>query len=58
MIGLYLPTHNTQQETDIHAPGGIRNHIPSKRADADPRLRPSGIFDWRLAYIAGLNFLA
>jgi hypothetical protein len=29
---------NTQhsQETDIHAPGGIRTHNPSKRAAADP----------------------
>ena len=27
------------QETDIHAPSGIRTHHPSKRAAADPRLR-------------------
>ena len=35
---------NTQhtQETDIHAPGGIRIRNPSKRAAADPRLRPRG----------------
>ena len=33
---------NTQhsQVTDIHAPGGIRTHNPSKREAADPRLRP------------------
>ena len=33
---------NTQhcKETDIHAPGGIRIRNPSKRATADPRLRP------------------
>ena len=30
---------NTQQ-TDIHAPVGIRTRNPSKRAAADPRLRP------------------
>ena len=32
---------NTQhsQETDFHAPGGIRTHNPSKRAAAHPRLR-------------------
>ena len=38
---------NTQhsQETDIHAPGGIRIHNPSKRAAADPRLRPRGHWD-------------
>ena len=34
---LYLTTHNTHHETDIHAPGGIRTHNP---AAADSRLRP------------------
>jgi hypothetical protein len=36
------PPDNTQhsQETDIHAPGGIRNRNSIKRAAADPRLRP------------------
>jgi hypothetical protein len=41
------PTHrplpdNTKhsQETDIHVPGGIRTRNSSKRAAADPRLRP------------------
>ena len=35
---------NTQhsQETDIHAPGGIRTHDLSRRAAADLRLRPGG----------------
>ena len=35
---------NTQhsQQTDVHAPGGIRIRIPSKRTAADPRLRPRG----------------
>jgi hypothetical protein len=28
------------QQTNIHAPGGIRNHNPRKRATTDPRLRP------------------
>ena len=34
--------HNTQhsQQTEIYAPGGIRTHNPSKRAAADPCLRP------------------
>jgi hypothetical protein len=38
---------NTQHshETDIHAPGGIRTNNPSKRAAADPRLRPRGHWD-------------
>jgi len=35
---------NTQhsQETDIHAPGGIRTLNPSKRAAADTRTRSRG----------------
>jgi hypothetical protein len=42
----HLPD-NTQhsQETDIHAPGGIRTHNPNKRAAADPRLRRRGYWD-------------
>jgi hypothetical protein len=40
-------TDNTQhsQKTDIHASGGIRTRNPSKRAAADPRLRPRGHWD-------------
>jgi hypothetical protein len=43
---------NTQhsQETDIHALVGIRTHNPSKRAAADPRLRPRGHWDRPLTY--------
>jgi len=38
---------NTQhsQETDGRDPRGIRTHNPSKRAAADPRLRPHGHWD-------------
>jgi hypothetical protein len=43
---LYLTTHNTQQETDIHDPAWIRPRNPSKRAAADPHLRPRGHRDW------------
>jgi len=32
-------------KTDIHAPGGIRTHNPSKRAAVDPRLRPCDHWD-------------
>jgi hypothetical protein len=32
---LYLTTHNTVQETNMHAPGGIRTRNPSKRSAAD-----------------------
>jgi len=37
-------THHSQQ-TDIHAPGGIRTHNLSKRAASDLRLRPRGHWD-------------
>ena len=39
----HLP-NNTQdsEETDIHAPNGIRTRYPSKQAAVDPRLRPPG----------------
>ena len=42
---LYLKIHNTQ--TDIHASGGIQTHSLSRRAAADPRLRPRGHWDWQ-----------
>jgi hypothetical protein len=43
-IDLYLTTHNTQQQTDIHAPSGIRTRSSGKRAAVDSRLRPR--FHW------------
>ena len=46
------PLHdNTQhsQQTDIHAPGGIRNRIP-KWADAQPCFRPRG--HWHRSYVS------
>ena len=38
---------NTQhsQETDIHSTSGIRTHTLSRRAAADPRVRPRGHWD-------------
>jgi hypothetical protein len=38
---------HTTLTTDIHAPGGIRIRNPSKRADADPRLRLRNYCDQR-----------
>jgi len=38
-------TTQHSQETDIHAPGGIRTRNPSKRVSAEPRLRPRGHWD-------------
>ena len=42
---LYLDNTQHSQETDIHAPGGIRARNPSKQAAEDPRLRPRGHWD-------------
>ena len=36
---------STTQNTNIHASGGIRTCIPSRRSAADPRLRPLGHWD-------------
>ena len=39
------------QQTDIHVPGGIRIHTPSRRAVADLRLRPRDHWDrWPLVF--------
>ena len=46
---LYLTTHNSQQ-TNIHAPGGIRIHDRSRRAAVDLHLRPRGYWDRQLDY--------
>jgi hypothetical protein len=40
----YLITQHSQ-ETDIHAPGGIRTRNTSKRAATESRLRPRGHWD-------------
>jgi hypothetical protein len=54
---LYL--HNTQhsQQTNIHAPGGIRTHNFSSRADEDLRLRPRGHWDRRMC-VCSLSYPA
>jgi hypothetical protein len=48
-VNLRGPTEedNTQhtQLSNIYAPGGIRTHNPSKRAAADPLLKPRGNWD-------------
>ena len=55
---IYLTTHYSQQ-TNNHAPGGIRTHDLSRRAAADLRLRQRGHWDrhsyllvWRI-YMGG-----
>ena len=40
------------QQTNIHAPVGIRTHDRSRRAAVDLRLRPRGYWDWHVAYRA------
>jgi len=43
---LHLQSHNTRdRQISIHTPGGIRTHNSSKRAAANPRLRPRGHCD-------------
>jgi hypothetical protein len=37
--------HKHSQQTNIHAPGGIRTHDPSKHLAADLQLRPRGHWD-------------
>jgi hypothetical protein len=44
-VSLRSTTVFLQHNTNIHAPGGIRIHDPSKRAAVDPRLRPRGHCD-------------
>ena len=43
--------HTQSQETDIHFPGGIRTHNPSKRSAADPRLGCRGHLNRRCTNI-------
>jgi len=44
-----LPDNTSHsQQTDIYAPSGIGTHNPSKRAAADPWLRPRGNWDRRI----------
>jgi hypothetical protein len=41
------PIPDNTQQTNIHAPGGIRTHYRSRRAAVDQRLRPCGHWDRR-----------
>jgi hypothetical protein len=45
---LYLRNTKCSQETDIHAPGGIRTRNPTKQVAADPLHRPHGHWDRRV----------
>ena len=49
--------YNTQhsQQTNIHAPGGIRTHNLSGRAAEDLRLRPRGHWDRLLFFVTPFN---
>ena len=48
-------TWQHSQQTNIHAPGGIRTHDLSRRAAADLRLRPRGYWDRRYCGITFIN---
>ena len=43
-------------QTDIHVPGGIRTHNPSKQAAAELRLRPRGHWDRHTYGLQDLSF--
>jgi hypothetical protein len=47
--------HKHSQETNIHAPGGIQTHDPSKRSAADLRLRPHGHWDRPMPFLTALK---
>jgi hypothetical protein len=44
---LYLTTQHSE-EKDIHAPGGIQTHNPSKWVVVDPHLRQCSHWDWHV----------
>jgi hypothetical protein len=49
------------QQTNIHAPGGIRNHDRSSRATVDLHLRSRGHWDryvWQMVLVILLNWLS
>ena len=50
---------NTQhsQQTNIHAPGGIRTYDLSRRAAVDLRLRPRGHWDQLIIIIGGILYV-
>jgi hypothetical protein len=50
---LYVTTHS--QETNIHAPGRIRTHDPSKRSATDPHFRPRGHWDRHCSFLVLVN---
>jgi hypothetical protein len=53
---LYLTNTQHSQQTNIHVPGGIRTRNPSRRAAADPRLRPLGHWDRLLISLLDFNY--
>jgi hypothetical protein len=50
---LYLTNTQHSQQTNIHAPGGIGTRNPSRRAAADPRIRPFGRWDRQMNHCWG-----
>jgi hypothetical protein len=52
---LYLKRHKTVKTQTSIPPAGFRTHNPSKRADADLRLRPRGHWDRQSLYIGRMK---
>ena len=48
--------HTTITQANIHCPGGIRTHNPSKQAAEDRRLRPRGQWDQPLNTYQNKNY--
>ena len=48
-------THNIHKRQNSMPPGGIRTHNPSKRAAADPCLRPRDNWDRAVYSVTGSN---
>ena len=53
-----IPLPDNIQQTNIHAPVGIRIHNSTKQAATDPHLRPRGHWNKKLPVIQGLKFLS
>jgi hypothetical protein len=57
-MSLYVPCYRpytTKNNTNIHAPGEIRTHDPSKGAAEDPRLRPRSHWDRLVTVLTTVN---
>jgi hypothetical protein len=57
IVGAINESTQHSLQTDIHTPDGIRAPLPSKRAAADPRLRPRGHRDRPIRFTCQIFWL-